>query len=303
MAPLDLIILRWQKARCHGLRYLAVGDGLKTLRTDYFPDSVYMTPEEVRRIRQSVFDGPKCGEGGNVPTVAPPDQNPWEKSCQGSVRLGRLRLKVEHSSKDAVTVLRESADSLEIVIKGMFGFCRAAIHEIRKIPRHERLGVSPWRSILRHIHRRLSAEDADFAEEPTMLGGVHSWRRTHGSLDETPQRIEVTYQGICMQACFEEPVDSPTHLTQSLQYGFDQAQIDLQVLRSSLEVHREDRFYWTEGNGDTRFLGIRLGSYFFFDVLFFGIIPLCVILGIALIIGIFLRINRNKRDYMAYQSH
>jgi len=55
--PLDLLIRRWQKARCHGSAYLAIGDGLRHIQTEYFPDSLSITSADVSKIKEQVFKG------------------------------------------------------------------------------------------------------------------------------------------------------------------------------------------------------------------------------------------------------
>jgi hypothetical protein len=308
MQPLDLIILRWQTARCHGLRYLAVGDGLKTLRTDYFPDSQYMNPEEVRRVRAQVFQGLTCGGGSHAhahTTPAPNAQNPWERGCQGSARLGHLRFKVKRDEVDAVGILQESTKALETVIMGMFGFCRVSIHDVREMGRLEHFG--PKSAI---FWRRLAEEDTDEtgvldsmvppvpddkSASPEMVPAAT--RRTPERL--SPEvRIEVTYQGICMKSCFEEPVDSPKHLTRSLQYGFDQEQIGLKVLHSALEVQRSGGFHWESGSGDTYVLGIINVSYLtsedIYDGFFFIVMPIGVVITIALCVCIYVVAHKNR---------
>jgi len=55
--PLDLLIRRWQKARCHGCAYLAIGDGLRHIQDEYFPNSLPITSADVTKIKEQVFKG------------------------------------------------------------------------------------------------------------------------------------------------------------------------------------------------------------------------------------------------------
>merc|ERR1712039_138975 len=56
--PLDLIIQRWQKARCYGSSYLAVGDGAHHIQTEYFPDTTPINEADIDKIRDHVFSTP-----------------------------------------------------------------------------------------------------------------------------------------------------------------------------------------------------------------------------------------------------
>jgi len=57
--PLDLLIRRWQKARCHGSAYLAIGDGLRHIQDEYFPDSLPINNADINKITEQVFKGCK----------------------------------------------------------------------------------------------------------------------------------------------------------------------------------------------------------------------------------------------------
>lgn len=52
--PLDLIAKRWQKAASHGCTYLAIGDGLRHIQTEYFPDTLEIQHEDVCKIQVAV---------------------------------------------------------------------------------------------------------------------------------------------------------------------------------------------------------------------------------------------------------
>jgi len=58
--PFDLMIERWQRARCHGNAFLGVGDGTSYITTDYYPDAEEMTDEQVRQVIDKVFLSPPC---------------------------------------------------------------------------------------------------------------------------------------------------------------------------------------------------------------------------------------------------
>jgi hypothetical protein len=73
----DTIVRRWRRARCVGSTYLAVGDGSRRLRTDYYPDATDLTEEDMIRMKGGVFDSPACGpevtqQTTPRPTLAPP---------------------------------------------------------------------------------------------------------------------------------------------------------------------------------------------------------------------------------------
>jgi hypothetical protein len=53
--PMDLMILRWQKSRCHASAYLAIGDGSRHIQDEYFPDSLFMDEKDVTKVRNQVF--------------------------------------------------------------------------------------------------------------------------------------------------------------------------------------------------------------------------------------------------------
>lgn len=62
--PLDLVIGRWHKARCHGSAYLAVGDGEHHVQSEYLPDSSNISEADVAKLREEVFARP-CGRNGS----------------------------------------------------------------------------------------------------------------------------------------------------------------------------------------------------------------------------------------------
>lgn len=49
--PLDLVARRWEKASSHGCTYLAIGDGLRRIQTEYFPDTIEIQHEDVCKLR------------------------------------------------------------------------------------------------------------------------------------------------------------------------------------------------------------------------------------------------------------
>lgn len=57
--PLDVMIMRWQKAHKYGAVYLAIGDGLRHIQTCYFPDTAAISDADVKKIRQKVFSNGK----------------------------------------------------------------------------------------------------------------------------------------------------------------------------------------------------------------------------------------------------
>lgn len=58
--PLDLLISRWQKTRCHGSAYIAIGDGARHVQSDYLPDTAAISFKDVTKIRDSVFADKLC---------------------------------------------------------------------------------------------------------------------------------------------------------------------------------------------------------------------------------------------------
>jgi hypothetical protein len=69
--PLDLLIKRWQKARCHGNSYLAIGDGYRHVQDEYLPDASGISDADITKIRKAVFK-PVCPEIHiQKPRVAP----------------------------------------------------------------------------------------------------------------------------------------------------------------------------------------------------------------------------------------
>lgn len=67
----DTIVHRWRRARCVGSTYLAVGDGSRRLQTDYYPDAIDLTDEDMIRIKGSVFDSPACSPEPRSTSAAP----------------------------------------------------------------------------------------------------------------------------------------------------------------------------------------------------------------------------------------
>jgi len=53
--PMDLLIARWIKARSHRNAYLAIGDGFRHIQNEYFPSTVSVSQDDVRKIQKMVF--------------------------------------------------------------------------------------------------------------------------------------------------------------------------------------------------------------------------------------------------------
>lgn len=73
--PLEVVVARWQKARCFGDSFLAVGDGLRYVTTDYFPDARPLSEQQVEQVVQQAFanvDKSHCSKLG-VPYVDVPE--------------------------------------------------------------------------------------------------------------------------------------------------------------------------------------------------------------------------------------
>lgn len=56
ISPLDLIRLRWQRAREHNSTYLAIGDGYRRIQGEYFPDTAELAEAAVKTLRRKVFN-------------------------------------------------------------------------------------------------------------------------------------------------------------------------------------------------------------------------------------------------------
>lgn len=69
--PLDLLIARWQQARCGRSTYLAIGDGFRHIQGEYFPDTVEVSEDDVAKIRDSVFDAPPACEDHSQKQLLP----------------------------------------------------------------------------------------------------------------------------------------------------------------------------------------------------------------------------------------
>jgi len=96
--PLELIMARWKKARCFGDSFLAVGDGLRYVTTDYFPDARPLSDHQLEQVLEQVFanvDSSDCSKLGvpyaDVPSV--PDLPPWSE--EDDVKSTRLRTTVQ----------------------------------------------------------------------------------------------------------------------------------------------------------------------------------------------------------------
>lgn len=59
--PFDLLIWRWQKAHATGNTHLAVGDGLRHIQSEYFPDTVDIAGPDMVKLRSTVFNNTVFG--------------------------------------------------------------------------------------------------------------------------------------------------------------------------------------------------------------------------------------------------
>ncbi|CAK0803222.1 unnamed protein product, partial [Prorocentrum cordatum] len=82
--PLDLLISRWKRARCHGDAYLAVGDGHAMAQVDYLPDVRRLSEAEVRRVHEEVFLELVCDSEGQPVGGAPPRSPPTSTTTSAS---------------------------------------------------------------------------------------------------------------------------------------------------------------------------------------------------------------------------
>lgn len=69
--PIKFIERQWAKARCGGLSYLAIGDGSRALRNDYYPGARELNEAEIDDVRRHVFtelvcNGKQSFEGGEL---------------------------------------------------------------------------------------------------------------------------------------------------------------------------------------------------------------------------------------------
>jgi len=110
--PLELIMARWKKARCFGDSLLAVGDGLRYVTTDYFPDARPLSNEQLEQVVEQVFanvDSSDCSKLGvpyvDVPEV--PELPPQPK--EDDVKSTRLQATVQ-DIEDRSLFLRSGRD-------------------------------------------------------------------------------------------------------------------------------------------------------------------------------------------------
>jgi len=57
--PMDIIVKRWKKGRLHGASYLVISDGLNHIQTAYFPSTVGVSWQDIRKIREAAFGQPE----------------------------------------------------------------------------------------------------------------------------------------------------------------------------------------------------------------------------------------------------
>jgi len=133
MTPFEVLKMRWLKAKNYNSSYLAVGDGLRRLQNDFYPNSVPLTDDEVEIIRTKITCQP-CGITTSTTTAAPPllpfhDGNaPSEADCE-RVDTKRGELQITPGSKDMVLSLTSHETALEEVIKEKRGACWVEIED------------------------------------------------------------------------------------------------------------------------------------------------------------------------------
>ncbi|CAK0791309.1 unnamed protein product, partial [Prorocentrum cordatum] len=69
--PIEFIERQWAKARCGGLSYLAIGDGSRALRNDFYPGARELSEAQIADLRRHVFTELACdaklsSEGGQL---------------------------------------------------------------------------------------------------------------------------------------------------------------------------------------------------------------------------------------------
>jgi len=96
--PFDLLIMRWNQARSTGNAYLAIGDGIRHIDTQYFPANSPMSDEDVAKVRTKVFNLPTspsdfetslgapaaAAPAGDAQPQAPTTQLPTEPPTQAA---------------------------------------------------------------------------------------------------------------------------------------------------------------------------------------------------------------------------
>jgi hypothetical protein len=73
--PLEVMIFRWQRARCHGDSYLAVGDGMRRVTSDYAPMAREMSEGEIQMVREQVFGSFTCNDGTQMEAQMPEEKH------------------------------------------------------------------------------------------------------------------------------------------------------------------------------------------------------------------------------------
>jgi len=111
-SPLELITARWKKARCFGDSFLAVGDGLRYVTTDYFPDARPLSNQQLEQVVEQVFanvDSSDCSKLG-VPYVDMPEVPELPpQSTEDDVESTHLRATVQ-DIEDRSLLLRSGRD-------------------------------------------------------------------------------------------------------------------------------------------------------------------------------------------------
>jgi len=105
--PLDLIIARWQKARCHRSTYLAIGDGFRHIQNEYFPDTAAVNSKDAAKIRDRVFVSPPACEAIGPPRPLLPEWG-WAAVTMGLMMLLGFSLGLQLQSHVCARLCKDS---------------------------------------------------------------------------------------------------------------------------------------------------------------------------------------------------
>jgi len=129
-SALDYLSKTWARARCNGMHLLAVGDGSRILRNDYYPSALDMTGTDTQALTERVFREEACSEESSRREGSLGAESSGGESSDPSARREAVQLGVMQATvrdMDGAQVGRDQYPMLEGILIELFGYSKCHV--------------------------------------------------------------------------------------------------------------------------------------------------------------------------------